>query len=158
MGGYSRWEKASNLVLLLKSGEFVSSEGPVVVGGALIGRCSLKLHRSLSWYLRYHQEPSLIPFKRGPTSQVELGHCWFEHSKSVYGGNQNGWLFSIFPELYVLFVCCFSSGAYVHTLVYVQAHVPVCTCVCGGQRTAAGCVLHVTVSSYCFEMGSLSGL
>lgn len=34
MGGYSRWEKASNLALLLKSGEFVSSEGPVAVGGA----------------------------------------------------------------------------------------------------------------------------
>lgn len=65
-------KEASNLVLLLKSGEFMSSGGPVAVGGAPQGRCPLKLHRSLPWYLRCHQQPSFIPFKRGPTSQVGL--------------------------------------------------------------------------------------
>lgn len=34
MREYSRWEEASNLVLLLKSGEFMSSGGPVAVGRA----------------------------------------------------------------------------------------------------------------------------
>lgn len=34
MREYSRWEEASNLVLLLKSGEFMSSGGPVAFGRA----------------------------------------------------------------------------------------------------------------------------
>ncbi|KAL6048966.1 hypothetical protein STEG23_028090, partial [Scotinomys teguina] len=48
------------------------------------------------------------------------------------------------------------SGAYVHMLVYVQARVHVCTCICGGQRTS-GCVPYV-LTTYFLEIGFLDGL
>lgn len=102
-----------NLVSLWAQGDLWQLVGP------LSGRCPLKLHRSLPWYLRCHQQPSFIPFKRGPTSQVELGHCWFEHTKSVYWGNQNDWLFSTLCSVCVMFL-----------LWGICAHVGVCAASC----------------------------